>query len=80
MNRVGPFVNGKGWEFEFYLDTNGDFKRAMNVINVPHTFLLDGTGKVVWQHTTYAEGDEEELFELIKKVATGKNVQNLLKH
>lgn len=79
MNRVSPFVNGKGWEFEFYLDTNGDFKRAMNVINVPHTFLLDGTGKVVWQHTTYAEGDEEELYELIKKIATGKDVQNLLK-
>ena len=74
MNRVGPFVNGKGWEFEFYLDTNGDFKRAMNVINVPHTFLLDGTGKVVWQHTTYAEGDEEELFELIKKVAKGETI------
>jgi len=28
---VAPFVNARCWEFDVYLDTNGDFKRAMNV-------------------------------------------------
>ncbi|MDD2386353.1 MAG: TlpA disulfide reductase family protein [Bacteroidales bacterium] len=72
---VGPFVNARGWEFDIYLDANGDFKRAMNVGNVPHTFLLDGNGKVVWQHTSYLEGDEDHTFEIIKKVAKGQAIK-----
>lgn len=69
MARVAPFTNGKGWEYEIYVDPNSDFKRAMNVPNVPHTILLDGEGKIVYQHTSYADGDEHELYEKIKKLA-----------
>ena len=72
---VAPFVNARGWEFDVYLDPNGDFKRAMNVSNVPHTFLLDKNGKVVWQHTSYLQGDETETFEIIKKVAKGQSLK-----
>jgi cytochrome c biogenesis protein CcmG, thiol:disulfide interchange protein DsbE len=68
MASVAPFVNGKGWDYEVYLDTNSDFKRAMNVNNVPHTFLVDGTGKIVSQHNTYAPGDEKKLLEEIRKL------------
>ena len=67
--KVAPFVSGKGWEFEIYLDENSDLKRALNVPNVPHTFLLNGKGDVVWQHTSYNVGDEEELYKQIKEVA-----------
>lgn len=69
MSRVAPFFNGKGWEYEVYIDPNSDLKRAMNVPNVPHTFLLDGEGNIVYQHTTYVDGDEHELYEKIKKLA-----------
>ncbi|MCX7863140.1 MAG: TlpA family protein disulfide reductase [Bacteroidales bacterium] len=72
MNRVAPFVNAKGWEYEILLDPNSDFKRAMNVINVPHTFVLDGNGNVVYQHTTYAEGDENKIYEILKKLSSSK--------
>jgi thiol-disulfide isomerase/thioredoxin len=75
MSRVAPFVNGKGWEYEVYVDPNSDFKRAMNVPNVPHTFLVDGKGNVVWQHTSYTDGDENELFELIKKLSKGEDIK-----
>ena len=61
--RVAPYVNARGWQFDVFLDENGDFKRAMNVANVPHTFLLNGKGEIVWQHTSYVEGDEEELYD-----------------
>jgi len=67
-SRVAPFVNGKAWDYEVYLDPNEDFKKAMNVVNIPHTFLIDGEGQVVWQHTSYAEGDEEELYEKIQEL------------
>ena len=65
--RVKPHVDGQGWEYEVYIDQNQDFKRAMNVVNVPHTFVVNGKGEVVWQHTTFVEGDEEELLEAVKK-------------
>ena len=45
MNRVAPFINGRGWKYENYIDPNGDFKRAMNVNMPPHTFLLNGKVK-----------------------------------
>ncbi len=64
--RVKPHVDGQGWEYEVYIDQNQDFKRAMNVVNVPHTFVINGKGEIVWQHTTFVEGDEEELLEAVK--------------
>lgn len=67
--RVEPYVNQQGWEYQVLLDPNGDFKRALNVNNVPHTFLLDGSGKIVWNHNNYAMGDEEELHEELLKIA-----------
>lgn len=63
---VLPFISGKGWEFEFLLDTNGDFKRAMNVNLIPHTFIVNGNGEIVWQHTSFSEGGEQEIIEIIK--------------
>lgn len=68
-SRVKPHVEGKDWEFDVLLDANSDFKRAMNVNMIPHTFLLDGNGKIVSQHTTYFEGAEHELYEEVKKLA-----------
>ena len=68
--RVKPHVDGNDWEYEVYLDQNQDLKRAMNVVNVPHTFVLNGKGEIVWQHTSFVEGSEEELLEVVRKVAT----------
>ncbi len=75
MPNVMPTVNGNGWEYEFYCDPNGDFKRAMGVNMIPHVFIIDGNKKVVYQHTSYAEGGENELYEIIKKVAAGEKVE-----
>lgn len=72
VSRVAPFARSKGWEFEVLLDPNGDFKRAMNVNMIPHTFLLDAQGKIVSQHTAYFEGAEFELYEKVKALAGKK--------
>ncbi|NOY50409.1 MAG: TlpA family protein disulfide reductase [Chlorobi bacterium] len=72
--KVMPFVSGKDWEFDVLLDPNSDLKRAMNVNMIPHTFLIDGNGEIVYQHTSYYEGSEFELFELVKKVAKGESI------
>ena len=57
------------WEYEVYLDSNGDLKRAMGVSTVPHTFLLNSENKIVWQHKGYIEGDEDILFEKIQTLS-----------
>ena len=67
--RVEPYINAQGWEYLVLLDPNGDLKRAMNVNNVPHTFLVDGNGKIVWDHNNYSPGDEEELYEELVKIS-----------
>lgn len=66
--RVKPYVDAQGWEFEVLMDTNGDFKRSLNVNNVPQTFLIDGSGEIVWTHSGYSPGDEYELLEEIEKL------------
>ncbi len=70
--KVAPLVRGKGWEYAVFLDQNQDLKRALNINNVPHTFLLNGAGEIVWQHNAYQEGDEAHLRELVKQVAAGQ--------
>jgi len=72
--KVLPFVNGKSWEFDVLLDPNGDLKRALSVNMIPHTFILDGEGNIVYQHTSYYEGLEDEIFELVEKVAAGEDI------
>ncbi|MEI7725734.1 MAG: TlpA disulfide reductase family protein [Bacteroidota bacterium] len=75
MTLVGPMVNGKGWDFTVLLDPNSDFKRAMNVGPIPHTFLLNGKGEVVFQHTSFSEGDELGLIDMVRKLNRGEEIK-----
>lgn len=61
IRKVKPLVNGNGWEYHVLLDPNGTLKRAMNVQNIPHLFVIDSKGRTVYTHTGYTDGDEEEL-------------------
>ena len=66
---VKPYVDATGWDYEVYLDENGDFRRAMNVTAPPYTFLVDGAGKIIYQHIGYNPGDEEELYEKLLEIS-----------
>ena len=59
--KVKPLVDGYGWDYRVLLDPNGELKRAMNVQNVPHLFVIDSHGHIVYNHTGYAEGSEQEI-------------------
>jgi peroxiredoxin len=67
-NRVAPYVNSAMWDYTVLLDPNQDFARSMGVINVPHTFLVNSEGQIIWQHNNYADGDEEEVYEELLKL------------
>ncbi len=67
-SKLKPFVNTKGWEYEIYHDPNSDFKRALGINQIPHTFLLNGKNEIISEHVGYTDGQEEELFDKIKKL------------
>ena len=69
LSRARAMTQGQGWEdFICLYDKNQDFKRAMNVSNTPHVFVVDGKGNIVYSHSGYTPGSEQELFEKILKL------------
>jgi len=68
MSKVAPYVNGSDWDYEVYLDSNSELRRAMGVSTVPHTFLINSQNQIVWQHKGYVDGDEIKLLKEIKKL------------
>ena len=40
----------------------------MNVSYTPQVFVVDKNGKVVYSHTGYTPGSEQELIDVIKKL------------
>lgn len=73
--RVAPFINGKGWDFVVLQDQNWDLKRALNIVDIPFLCILNGKGEIVWQHTSYAPGSENEVFEIVKKIVKGETIE-----
>ena len=71
--KVAPLVKAQNWEYEFLIDENADFKRAMNVGDIPHTFVLNGNKEVVWQHASYSPGAEQEYIKVVRKLLAEKN-------
>jgi cytochrome c biogenesis protein CcmG/thiol:disulfide interchange protein DsbE len=71
--KVKPFVNGQGWEFDVLMDLNQEVMRALNAPNIPFTVIVDQTGKIVYTHLGYQEGDEFELEEKIKALSSKKS-------
>lgn len=66
VKRVKPLVSGKGWEFDILLDTNSDLKRQLNAPTIPLTLLVKNN-KILYRHSGYTPGSEDELFEKIKE-------------
>lgn len=65
--KVKPLVETQGWKYEVLLDPNGDMKRAMQVNTVPAVILFNGKGEIVFRHTGYAEGGEEEIIRHVRE-------------
>ena len=69
VSRARAMTKGQGWDdYVCIYDKNQDLKRAMNVSLTPHVFIVDGKGNIVYSHSGYTPGSEQELFEKIKKL------------
>lgn len=72
--KVKPFVDNHGWEYDVILDPNSDFRRALGVAMIPHVFIIDGNGKIAFSHNGYTEGAEQELIEKVRKLVAGESI------
>lgn len=67
--KARSMAQGHGWhDFIQLYDKNQNLMRAMNVTVTPQVFVLDADGKIVYSHTGYVSGSENELIEVIKKL------------
>lgn len=71
-SKVAPVVRAKGWDFEVLQDVNSDLKRALNVVDVPFLCIYNQYGEMVWSHTSYAPGGEEEVYQVLKNLVKGE--------
>ena len=67
-SKVAPVVRAKGWDYVVLQDVNSDLKRALNVVDVPFLCIYNQYGELVWSHTSYAPGGEEEVYEVLKSL------------
>lgn len=66
--KVPAMVREKGWKYRVLLDPAKELQTAANIQAVPHTFVLDQSGNIVFEHNGYTPGDELELEELFKQL------------
>lgn len=64
VKRVRPMVTGRGWDYEILFDTNNDLKRALGASTVPLTLVVKNN-KVLYRHSGYSPGAEDELYKNI---------------
>ncbi len=66
ISRVKPMVNSHEWDYEIWLDKNQEFKRALQISNIPYLLIVKN-GNIVFQHTGYKPGNEELLYSKIRE-------------
>jgi len=70
VSKVRPWIQGRRFTFPILLDTANNVKRLYNVNPVPHSFIIDTSGQIVYSHIGYRPGDEKayeaEILKLLK--------------
>lgn len=64
--RVPLIAKKKGWKFPVLTDQEKKAFAALGVSNNPYTIVVDKNGKIVYEHASYKEGDEDELIKQVK--------------
>jgi len=64
-SKVPGIVNTKGWEYDILCNPDNSAYQQIGFNTVPFTLLIDAEGNIVYKHTGYKPGDEEDLEEAI---------------
>ena len=68
INKVKPWGDNHGWEYEVLLDPNSELKKALGIQTIPYVLIVDGKGKIVYRHNGYTDGAEAELIEKVREL------------
>lgn len=69
-SKARTFASGRGWDgIGIFFDVNGDFRRAVNVNQIPHVLIYDANGKLVYSHSGYVPGGEDDIFTRLKQIS-----------
>ena len=63
-----PMMKSNAWDYEVLFDPDQVFSKALQVTVIPATLLIDGKGEIIWQHTSFHEGDEIDLIERVRRL------------
>lgn len=72
--KVKPWVTGRRLNFPILLDQKGDVMRLYHVKPVPHSFIVDREGQIVYSHVGYRPGDEVKYEKEIQKLLAKTSV------
>ena len=73
QSKVKPFVKQKRFNFVVVLDEDKDLWDQFNVNALPTSILIDQTGHIVYTHTGYKPGDQNEIIAALEKLFSRKN-------
>ncbi len=63
--KVIPYIRSNNYNFTVLLDPDNSVARDYYVRVVPHTYVLDKNGNIVFSHSGYKKGDEKEVEKII---------------
>jgi thiol-disulfide isomerase/thioredoxin len=76
VGRVTSVIHSQKLEYKILLDTDKSLYRNFNTNAMPFSILVDGEGKILWEHTGYIPGDEIKMEQEIKKAISARNTTN----
>jgi len=75
-SKIKPFVDGNGWEFDTYIDVNGDFNRTIGVNELPCTILLDNENNQIARYEGFSAGSKD----LLNKIRLNNSIAYVEKY
>ncbi len=70
LAKVPGVVETKGWEYIVLSANEQEAFNSLNFQTVPQTFIIDKNGKIVWDHSGYLPGDEDELEDVLEELSS----------
>lgn len=69
LPKVPGIVESKGWEYTIFSGNEEEMRNAFNFQTIPQTIVADKNGIIIFEHSGYVPGDEEELEKAVAKAA-----------
>jgi len=68
LSRGKAEIKSKGYTFNVLLDSNRDIQKKLNIDSIPHSFLVNQQGEIVFDHTGYTPGDEVQIEKAVREL------------